>query len=264
MEEVLEKGILRYVQMKGKREDISLVFLHGSTMTKEGMLPLAKMFPEFNCICFDLTAHGESKGQMPKEISEFSKDVELSVSTLQHEKIIGENVILLGYSMGGAIVFDIAKRKQIDLTGMVILSSGADLVNFTPWVDGLKDMPPEQFKTSDIIQYMFGKDTPQEEQNIISESFLQTKVDDLIGYNDLMVSNAYNQLDKCDIISIPTLVVHGSDDAIVLPDAGIETWKQIKDSELLILPYKGHAAIYEDTGVVRDKINEFVQYIDKK
>lgn len=254
---------LKYVQIGDKSSSISLVFLHGSTMTKEGMLPLAEMFPQFNCISFDLTAHGESGGELPKEISDLSKAVETSIFALQINKVIGEKIILLGYSMGGAIVFDIAKRKMIDLMGMVILSSGADLKNYTPLVDGLKGMLPEQFKTSDIIQYLFGKDTPEEEQKKIGDRFLQTKSEDLTGYNDLMISNAYNQLDKCSEINIPTLLVHGSDDTIVLPSAGMETWKQIKDSEMLILPYKGHAAIFEDTKVVSNKINEFVSYIDK-
>lgn len=253
---------LKYVQMGNTSSSISLVFLHGSTMTKEGMLPLAKMFPQFNCISFDLTAHGESKGQLPEEISDLSKVVETSISVLQDNKVIGEKIILLGYSMGGAIVFDIAKRKKIDLMGMVILSSGADLKNYTPLVDGLKSMPPEQFKTSEIIQYLFGKDTPEEERKKISDTFLQAKVEDLVGYNDLMISNNYNQIEKCNGIRLPTLVIHGSDDTIVLPDAGMETWKRIKDSELLILPYKGHAAIFEDTELVSNKINEFVYYID--
>ncbi|MCI8410675.1 MAG: alpha/beta hydrolase [Lachnospiraceae bacterium] len=255
---------LKYIQLGNKNSSISLVFLHGSTMTKEGMLPLAEMFPQFNCISFDLTAHGESKGQLPEEISDLSKAVETSISVLQDNKVIGEKIILLGYSMGGAIVFDIAKRKQIDLMGMVILSSGADLKNFTPLVDEIKNMPPEQFKTSDIVQYLFGKDTSEEERKKISDMFLQTKAKDLTGYNDLMISNAYNQLEKCSKITTPTLLIHGSDDTIVLPDAGIKTWKQIKDSELLILPYKGHAAIYEDTGVIKDKINEFVHCMDNQ
>lgn len=253
---------LKYVQMGNTSSSISLVFLHGSTMTKEGMLPLAEMFPQFNCISFDLTAHGESKGQLPEEISDLSKAVETSISVLQDNKVIGEKIILLGYSMGGAIVFDIAKRKKIDLMGMVILSSGADLKNYTPLVDELKNMPPEQFKTSEIIQYLFGKDTPEEECKKISDTFLQAKVEDLVGYNDLMISNNYNQIEKCNGIRLPTLVIHGSDDTIVLPDAGMETWKRIKDSELLILPYKGHAAIFEDTELVSNKINEFVHYID--
>lgn len=260
MRAIINNETLKYVQTGKKGSGISLIFLHGSTMTKEGMLPLAKMFPEFNCICFDLTAHGKSRGQVPEEISDLSKAVEASISTLQYNEIIDKKIVLLGYSMGGAIVFDIAQRKQLDLMGMVILSSGADLKNFTPLVDELKNMPPEQFKASDILQHLFGKNTPEEEQKKISDTFMETKVDDLIGYNDLMISNAYNQLEKCNEISIPTLLVHGSDDKIVLPSAGIATWKRIKDSELLIVPYKGHAAIYEDTKVVTDKVKEFVHY----
>lgn len=262
-EGIYVNNILKYVQIGKKESDISLIFLHGSTMTKGGMLPFAEKFSQFNCICMDLTAHGQSKGEIPKEITEISKDVEITISQLRDERVIGEKVIILGYSMGGAIAYDISLRKNIDLTGLVILSSGADLKDFTPLVDELKNMPPEQFKTSDIIPYLFGKDTQDEEKSRISDIFLETKEEDLIGYNDLMISNAYNQIEKCDEILIPTLVVHGSDDVIVLPGAGIETWKRIENSELLIMPYKGHGMIYEDTDVVKDKIAEFVCYISQ-
>ena len=74
-----------------------------------------------------------------------------------------------------------------------------------------------------------------------------------------MVSNSYNRLEECKNIDVPTLFVHGNDDKIVLPTAAIETWKVIPNSELLMLPYKGHAAIIEDAETVKKKILSFVE-----
>lgn len=254
-----QNGLLAYRNLGDKHSDISLVFLHGSTMTKEGMIPLAQQFADYNCLVFDLTAHGESGGTEPTEIQQFAQDLEYSLLQLQKDQVITDKIILLGYSMGGAITCEVAIRKKVNLAGIVLLSSGANLKDYTPMVDELRKMPIEEFKTEDIVSYLFGEDTPETEVERITQSFIETKVSDEIGYGDLMASNQYEHIKECEGITIPALLVHGCDDQIVLPVAAVETWKAIKNSELLMLPYKGHGAIYEDTNTVCDKILSFIQ-----
>ncbi len=256
-----EKLMLAYTQLGNAESETTLVFLHGSTMTKEGLLPFAAGFSNYNCVVFDLTAHGESAGKEPSEIKTFAEDVEYSVTQLQEQKIIGARVVLLGYSMGGAITCEIAIRNKMPLVGMVLLSSGADLNNHTPLVDGLKNMPAEKFNTSDIYAALFGTDTPEAVQKAIIASMDSTKVADAIGYGDLIASNQYNRLSDSKDIEIPALLVHGNDDKIVLPTAAIETWKAIPNSQLLMVPYKGHALIIEDMELVKQKVLSFIEKI---
>lgn len=259
---VKEKATLSFRQIGDQNSKHTLVFLHGSTMTKEGMLPLAERFKNYNCIIFDLTAHGESAGEEPEEVFTFAEDVEKSISYLQQSGVIGERVVVLGYSMGGAITCELAIRKNIKLEGIVFLSSGADLKHHTPAVDDLKKVPAEQFSTSDILDYLFGTDTSEEDKKVIKDIFNSTKVADVIGYGDLMASNRYDHLEASKEIDVPTLLVHGSDDVIVLPMAAVETWRAIPGSELLMIPYKGHAAIMEDGETVKDKIMSFLEKLD--
>lgn len=250
---------LAYKQIGNQKSNVTLVFLHGSTMTKEGLLPFAEGFGDYNCIAFDLTAHGESSGTEPEEITVFAENVEQSVQELQQKQIIGKKVVMLGYSMGGAITCEIAIRKKILLSGMVLLSSGGDLKSYTPLVDGLKQISPEQFEVTDVFSYLFGSDTSEKEREAIVKKFDSTKVSNEISYGDLMASNRYNRLSDCKNIVIPALMVQGNDDQIVLPEAAVATWKEIPDSQLLMIPYKGHAAIYEAQKLVTEKIIEFVQ-----
>jgi len=253
------KNMLSYEKTGRQDSKATLVFLHGSTMTKEGMLPLAKEFGDYNCVVFDLTAHGQSDGEEPEEVSVFAEDVENSVIELQKQGVVSGKIILLGYSMGGAITCEIAIRKNLELAGIVLLSSGGDLKHYTPLIDSLKEMPAEQFRTEDIVDTIFGIDTPEADMERITELFLSTKAKDVTGYGDLLASNRYDHLEACGEILVPAMMVHGNNDKVVLPMAAVETWKRIKGSQLLMIPNKGHAAIYEDTNLVRDKVLSFIE-----
>lgn len=255
----MRESILAYERTGKQDSDTTLIFLHGSTMTKEGMLPMAREFRDYNCIVFDLTAHGQSDGEEPEEVVTFAEDVEDSVIRLQQQNVVSKEIILLGYSMGGAIACEIAIRRNVALAGMVLLSSAGNLKDYTPLVENLKGMPADQFKTEDILAFLFGTDTPASEAERLTQLLTVTKAADIAGYGDLMASHRYDRLDACKDIAIPVMLIHGNDDKIVLPAAAIETWKTISNSELLMLPYKGHAAIYEEPDFVRDKILSFVK-----
>lgn len=254
-----EKILLAYRQIGNRQSDMTLVFIHGSSMTKESMMPLAEGFMQYNCVVFDLTAHGESGGNEPEEVTEFADDVEYSVQELQSRKVAGSKIVLLGYSLGGAITCELAMRKTLPLAGMVVISSGGDLNSYTPLLAGLKSVPAEEFVVADVFPALFGTDTPEDKKQEITEHFDSTKVSDVISYGDLMVSNRYNCLADCAHIDIPALMVQGCDDAIVLPMAAVDTWKTIPNSELLMIPYKGHAALFEDKELFWERILAFVE-----
>ena len=254
----LEK-VLPYERTGNSGSDVTLVFLHGSTMSKGGLAPFANAFKDYNCIVFDLTGHGEAGGEEPDAISGFAEDVEYCVDKLKEQGVVKGKVILLGYSMGGAITCEVAIRGNLILNGIVLLSSGADLNNYTPLVDGLKPMPAEDFKTEMVVDALSGPDTSEEDKERMKELFLSTKSAETTGYADLMVSNAYNNLDACKNIKIPALIVHGSSDIIVEPMAAVETWKAIEGSQLLMVPLKGHGLIYEETEYVKEKIVSFIK-----
>ena len=255
------ENVLAYKQIGNPKSERTLIFLHGATMTKEGMLPFAERFPDYNCIVFDLEAHGESGGTEPTEVSQFAKGVEHSIQVLQKEGKITEDLIVMGYSMGGAITCEIAIQGNITLKGIVLLSSGANLDKYTPLVDGLKHVPKEFFDIEDILHYLFGPDSTEEERNAIIKGLQDTKCSNATGYDDLMVANKYNHLSELGKVKVPAMIVHGNDDQIILPMSAIDLWSTLSNSELLMLPYRGHAAILDQGDLIGEKVNSFIKKI---
>ena len=253
--------ILAYLQAGNTESSTTLVFIHGSTMTKELMLPVAEKFPKYNCIAVDLPAHGQSEGPAPADVEACAEAVEATISHLQNEGVATKNVIIMGYSLGGAIVAEIAIRKKIDLKGIVFLSSCANMDKYTPLVDGLKGMPVEDFHTADIVDYLFGPDTPEEAKAFTTENFLKYGAPEPVGYNDLIIANKYSRLEDIRGLQLPAMIIHGNDDQIILPMAAVGLWNALPNSELLMLPYRGHSAIFDDGDVVAEKINSFIKRI---
>lgn len=254
--------ILSYLRRGNKKSKITIILIHGALMTKEGMLPIADALEDYNCILLDLTEHGTSPGFEPEDISGFARDVELTVHALKKQGILTEKQIFLGYSMGGAVVCEIAKRKNVWIDGMIMLSTGADLSKYTPLIDEIKKRPASEFSAVDLFKHAFGQDSTEEQKTQIMDALDKTKVSDQLGYQDLLLVSKYNKLHELKNIDIPTLIVHGDEDKVIKVDAALGLYRQLNNSELVILPYRGHTLIYEETDIIKDKLCSFVKKIE--
>lgn len=248
---------IAYKQIGNLESEYTLLFIHGSTMTKEGMLPIAAYFKDYNCILLDLPAHGESTGKIPVDVEGYGKEVEKIIQELLRQKKISNHLTILGYSMGGAITYELVIRNNVTVDRMVILSSGADLKSNTPLVDELILEGIEKFDVQKFFLHAFGLNTTEEEKKLILEILGKTKVDDEVGFADLVISNKYDKLDQAEHIQIPTMIIHGNDDEIVLPFSSLHLREKIKNSVIVMIPYRGHTAIFEETPFVIEKIEDF-------
>lgn len=253
-----KRKLLAYLQMGNAKSTKTIVFVHGSTMTKEGMGLFAQAFKNYNCIVFDLPAHGESQGRKTGSIEECAASIEYSIEELRKHKKIGRKLWIAGYSLGGAITCEIALRKRIKINGIILLSTGANLDKYTPLVDEIKEKPASEFKAMDLFIHAFGQDTTEEQRTAILQGLEETKVSDEIGYEDLVLANAYNRIKDVKKLDIPAFIVHGDDDEIIDPMSAVDLWTSLKNSHLLLIPYRGHTVIFEQTDYVVEKISSFI------
>lgn len=258
----MRKEILSYINTGNLNSSITVILIHGALMTKEGMLPIASLLEKYNCILLDLTEHGESCGLEPKDIVGFAQDVETTIYELKEQGIITKKQIFLGYSMGGAVVCEIANRKNISVDGMILLSTGANLSKYTPLIDEIKAHSVSEFSSVELFKHAFGKDSSEEQRTQILDALCNTKVSDQLGYQDLLLVSKYNKLHELKNMNIPALIVHGNEDEVIKVEAAIDLYEQLDNSELVILPYRGHTLIYEETDIIRDKLCSFIKKIE--
>lgn len=235
----------------------TLVFIHGATMTGLGMAPLAAQFPEYNCITVSLPGHGESEGPTKNTVEEFSDSVFYLVEELQKSGDATDKVTLLGFSMGGCITVEISLRSPSWLKRAVVLSSGADVEGNLPLIKELNAMEEGTFRAQDLYAHLWGHYTTEEEKESGLSALMQTKADDATGHSDLKAVYLYSKQQDVKNINIPLLVVAGDDDNIVPVNISIRLRDGVADSDLLVLPYRGHSAIYEEMETVVKTVKNF-------
>lgn len=249
-----------YEQSGNPKSGETLVFVHGATMTGAGMKPFVDQFAEYNCITVDLPGHGRSKGETKTTVEEFADCVVYLVEELQKTKIITEAVTILGFSMGGCISTEIAIRGPKWLKRSVVLSSGAGLKGNTPLLNGFNAQSESEFCSEDLFEHLGGRYTTKEELALEIEAMSATKCKDATGLSDLRTACNYNRLADAAGILVPLLIIAGDDDEIVPVNISIRLRDAVPGSQMLILPYRGHSAIFEDTELAVKTVKSFMTF----
>lgn len=249
--------IISYRQIGNVQAGDTYVFIHGSTMTGEAMLPLAQHFTDKNCIILDLPGHGESDGVARHTVDEFSECIDLFLQQMMQKKIISDQITIIGYSLGGTIAYDLALKKRNEYKRLVILSSGANVSECAPIIDELSNIPPEKISIADIFGYLFGSNTTEEEREAVTELLLKSKVEDSVGIQDLLCATSYNKIDRANEITIPTFIFAGDEDKIITTNCEMDLWKKLKNASIAIIPFRGHTALFEETELLVKLMKDF-------
>jgi pimeloyl-ACP methyl ester carboxylesterase len=186
--ESVDKIKIHYTTEGNNNDDnVSLVFIHGWG----GYLDIWKyqkvLDKKFKLVFIDLAGHGKSdKTRKNLTMQLFAEDVKLVIENLNLKKII-----IIGWSMGGAIMLETAKllpQKVIGLIGIDCLERKSEIANPSTWI-----RRDDEF-ISQIKQYF--SDNFQEKFTNFYKSFLTEK----ISSND--ISELIKNIEKSDQQSI--------------------------------------------------------------
>jgi len=206
---------------------------------------------KFSVIAIDLAGHGESGFRNEWTIENYGKDVKAVV-----EKENLENVILIGHSMGGAVVLSAAQQLDIKVKALIGIDTFHDVEQmftkeqFNEFIKPFEDNFPASTKA--FIKRMFPENADSILVERISSDMSSAPKDVALGsFSDLF---KFKEAENFDKISIPVRFLNGDGYPTNIESAK----KHIKDFDIKIMKGVGHFLMLEKPGEFNEKLEEII------
>lgn len=230
-----------------KNDRPTLVMIHGAGGTSQvwqGQIHL--LDPFLNTLALDLPGHGTTKGKGKDRIEEYADWLVKALDTLFEAP-----VFLMGHSMGGAIVQEVALRATVRLEGIILVGTGSSL-RVAPAL--LEDLSKDSEKAIDrIISLAY---SPQADPQLLKQGIqIMKEAGSKVLRGDFLACNGFDRTDRIQTISLPCLVICGAKDRLTPPKVCETLHEQISKSEFKVFPSSGHMVMIE----AYDSFNECVK-----
>ncbi len=255
------KTKIHYVDVD-KREDESkglpLLFVHGAGSSHITWALQLKEFSKTNrCIAIDLSGHGQSE-EIDGPVSIDPGYVLEVASLVMHLDL--ENFILVGHSMGGGVAMSyVLNSETVHPKALVLVDSSPDL-DLTKLALGLAKEAVEDriflLKSQVFEDYT---DTYKLKKYEDEERARNPKV----MQRDLLACHKFNIKDKLANIKVPTFVLVGEDDDVILPSVVQEYEKLIPRADLAVVRGADHAPMIEQPDEFNRLLRKFLTWVEE-
>lgn len=226
-----------------------VVFVHGAGGTHQHWLYQVRDLPRSPTYALDLPGHGRSEGQGRDSIAAYG---DWLVAFLD---VIGEDqAVLVGHSMGGAIVLDVALRQAGRVAGLGLVATGARLRVAPAILDGVQQTPEAAVRL--ICDVAFGPETPSEMVRMGRHQMSAILPEVLHG--DFAACDAFTVMDRLGEITVPAFVLCGSQDRLTPSKYSVYLRDQIARSVLHLVEGAGHMVMVERPESVVEALSSFL------
>lgn len=223
---------------KGKGETL-LVFVHGLSIDKTYWASQIDYFSKnYRVAAVDLAGHGKSgKTRKNYSVEKYAEDVAAVIN-----KIDARKVILIGHSMGGAIIIEAAKLLRGKVIGLIGVDTYHDLQMKYPreeidkFIQGFRT----DFKknTKEFVQSMFAQDADSAAVLRVENDFVNA--DPEIAISTLVNLFSYDEQEKMKGMHVPIISINSD-----LYPTNLGANKKIADFSVKIIKGTGHFPMIE-------------------
>jgi pimeloyl-ACP methyl ester carboxylesterase len=231
----------------------SLILIHGAGGSHLDWPPELRSMPGVDVYGVDLPGHGRSGPPACTSIADYAE----VVTTLVERRSL-QKVILIGHSMGGAIVQTIGLSPLKQIVGLVLIATGARL-RVAPAI--LDEVTTDFEKTVDTITELAWSADASVELKRLGKQMLLSCAPATI-HSDFLACNEFNCMDDLARIDLPTLVISGSNDRLTPLKYGQFLASSIPNSRLTTIEGAGHMVMLEKPQLVGSAIAEFTLALD--
>jgi pimeloyl-ACP methyl ester carboxylesterase len=234
----------------------ALVFVHGiscdQSYWKEQVAPFSR---EFRVVTLDLAGHGESGlGRQEWSMESYGGDVSAVVKSLDLH-----SVVLVGHSMGGAVILKAAHQLSGRVKGLVVVDT---FDNFSTWYSAEENsefLEPfrEDFvqETSTWVRGMFREDADPDFVEQIVKDMSAAPPDVALGSLEAAIAAMYGRERTTALqgLDVPVFVINsdlGPTDVKAMERDGVE---------VRVLPGTGHFLIMENPGAFNSTLKDVIK-----
>lgn len=269
-----EDGVPLVVAEAGQKGAIPILFLHGysqSLASWKYQLNDAALGSKFHLIAYDMRGHGASGKPWAFDAYE-SRDWASDVAAVIEAKDL-EQPILVGWSGGASVIAAYIRHYgQSDIAGLVLAGG---LLSLSPPADPPAEAAPPterqravqssiaNMASDDIAKKLKGTETlvsmvtstPMSERDyMVTVAFTLMQP---AYVSDAMVANSTTYEDLSGKITVPTMLIHGTADALIPFEQSVANQALIPGSALKAYEGAGHAMFLEEPDAFNRDITEF-------
>ncbi len=219
-----------------------LVFLHGSADSAQIWRLQLEHFRNNgnnNVFAIDLPGHGQRPDIFSSEVT--VQDYAGAARSIIKNELQVEQPIIAGHSLGGAIALMMALEYGTELSGIVLIGTGARLRVLPTLLEGAKTNPQKTRQ-----QLVTLATAPVNQSRVVSAVITeQATPGPMILYRDLMACNNIDVIGRLREITVPTLIVCGEEDRLTPVKYSEYLHQHITAATLEVITQAGHYVMRE-------------------
>lgn len=225
---------------------MKLIFIHGSGGCPEVWHYQTKRFPDADAIALPCHPHGEP-------CTSVDSYVEWLRGYIHDRGYL--DVVLAGHSLGGAIAQLYALKHPEALKGLIIIGSGARLRVGAMYLDTLEQAVSNPKLLEDYLDKSWEFIAP-ELREILRRRAAENGAAVLL--NDMLCCDRFDIMQRVHEISLPTLVLCGSDDIMTPPKYTKYLANKIEGAREIVIEGGTHMVFAEKPAAVNQAIEDFI------
>jgi len=183
------------------------------------------------------------------------------------DKLGIERCVLGGMSMGGFMAIELALRYPERLNGLILISSKAaayDAEDIADIEQNLEKLLREETVPAEVAEWerdlVLGQTTQRENPELVRYWMdrWMTRRSEAVYWEFKSWMHKDDVTERLAAISVPTLVLHGTEDAVLPIETGRAMADAIPDSTFVPIERAGHTTTVEAPGLVSEAIRGFL------
>jgi|Deesub1362B_J571_1020462.scaffolds.fasta_scaffold09295_2 pimeloyl-ACP methyl ester carboxylesterase len=234
-----------------EKDTPALVFIHGAGGDASIWQAQMEYFgPKVPSFAIELPGHGGSSGPGEEDIGAYVEWVRGALT----QGITSEAVVLIGHSMGGAVVQTLALDPPEVVRGIVLVGTGAKLGVMPAIFRMLEEDPREFFEAIDLAA--FCEKTPREVRQRAIEAMRRCSVTTIMG--DFRACDRFDVRGRLERLQVPTFIICGENDRLTPLKYSEYLQEHIPGSRLFVLPEAGHMVMVEKPLLFNKALEDFL------